>query len=217
MEAFDSHAVLFDIIKSRRSVRCFKENDHIDEQSLYKILEAARHAPSARNLQPIEFVLLNDEAQKAQIAVACRQNQPKIAPISVLVAGNLEIAGKVGEVSSHDTTTKEKGEKMFIFMDAAAAIQNMLLTATSLGIDSLWISSFDETEISKIVNLPESHIPLAVLSFGHRSKSPFAPPKLEIQDRLHHNFFKKRERDLAYLETCRLINEPHGEYNDKKT
>lgn len=210
-ERIASHEQLFELIRKRRSVRFFQQNDVISDHSLSLILEAARHAPSARNLQPLEFIILKDEKQKEKIAKACRQDQPKLTPLSLLVVGNLEIAGKVGEISSHDTTTREKGEKMFIYMDAAAAIQNMLLAATSLGIDSLWISSFDETEITKAAKIPKSHIPLAVISFGHRARQPFAPPKLGVESRTHYDFFSKKEADLSYLETCRQINEPNGE------
>ncbi len=210
-KAMASYKLLSELIRKRRSVRSFQQNDVISRHSLGLILEAAKHAPSARNLQPLEFIILKDEKQKERIADACRQNQPKTAPLSILVVGNLELAGKVGEISSHDITTKEKGEKMFIYMDAAAAIQNMLLTATALDIDSLWMSSFDDATITKAANIPKSHIPLAVISFGHRSKQPFSPAKLNIGERTHYDYFSKKEADLAYLETCRQINEPNGE------
>ena len=200
-----------DAIKNRRSVRCFVEDDTISKDDINSILESAKFAPSAKNLQPIEYILIEDKEIKKELSIACRQNQPEKVPVVIAVIGNLNISKRLGKISTHDTTTEYKGTHIFIYMDAGAAIQNMLLTATSLGIDSLWISSFDEKEIYRILKLPEDYIPLAILCFGHRLKPPFAPSKRDIKDRLFINHFENKPQDTSYLEECKLINEEKGE------
>ena len=105
---------------------------------------------------------------------------------------------------------------MFIYMDAAAAIENMLLTATSLGIDSLWISSFKDKQISELFKLPEKLIPLALICLGQRIKPPFNPPKRELRERIYLNKFEERHKDFSYLEMCKKINEENGEYSNNK-
>jgi len=209
---------LNEIIKNRRSVRFFKEKDDIiSDEDTRLILESARWAPSAKNLQPLEYILIKDDKIKKELSVACRQNQPEKVPLVIAVVGNLNISRKIGKISTHDTTTEYKGTNIFVYMDAGAAIQNMLLTATSKNIDSLWISSFDEKEIYRILNLPEEYIPLAVLCFGHRGKPPFSPKKRTIDERLYINKMDKEYKpDLSYLEECRLINEERGELGKYK-
>ena len=200
-----------EVIKRRKSVRCFKQNDSISKEDLDLILESAKYAPSARNLQPIEYIIIKDPQKKDEFSKICRQNQPSNAPLVIGVVGNLNISKKLGRISSHDVTTEYKGTHIFIYMDAAAAIQNMLLTSTSLGIDSLWISSFDEKETYRILDLPEDYIPLAILCFGHRLKEPFSPKKRSIENRLYFDSFRSKKQDLSYLEQCKLINEAKGE------
>ncbi|MBT7903315.1 NTP transferase domain-containing protein [Candidatus Woesearchaeota archaeon] len=200
----------------RRSIRMFKENDYINKQQIMTLLEAARWAPSAKNIQALEFIIIDDIDIKEKLSVYCQQIQPKVCPTSILVIGDLELAGRVGEISTHSCTTKERGQNMFIYMDAAAAIQNMLLTATALNIDSLWISSFNDKKIIDLFNLHSNWVPLALICLGHRTKPPFNPPKRSISERIYLNKFEERNKDFSYLEICKKINEENGEYIDAK-
>jgi len=199
-------------VRERRSVRFFKEKDTISEKNIATILEAARHAPSAKNMQPLEYIVITDQEIKDGLAEYCQQPQPKICPVSVVVVGDLELAGLVGEISTHTHTTKEKGQYMFLYMDAAAAIENMLLTATSLNIDSLWISSLEAEQIGGLLRLPLHMVPVAAVCLGHRTKPPFTPKKRDLKERLHFNEYRLKEKDMSYLEDCKMINEEHGEY-----
>lgn len=196
----------------RRSIRVFKENDHISKKDVMTIIEAARWAPSAKNLQPLEYLIVDNPNLKEKLAEYCQQIQPKVCPVSIIVIGDLELAGLVGKISTHSLTTKERGQHMFIYMDSAAAIQNMLLTATSLGIDSLWIGSFSDKKIVELFRLPSNWMPLSVICLGHRVKAPFNPPKRDIRERIYLNKFEERHKDFSYLEICKKINEENGEY-----
>lgn len=203
-------------VLTRRSVRSFKENDSINRKDVMTILEAVRWAPSAKNLQPLEYIIVDDPILKGKLAEYCEQIQPAVCPVCILVVGDLYLAGLVGKLSSHQCTTKERGQHMFIYMDAAAAIENLLLTATSLSIDSLWISSFKDKKIAELFDLPAKFIPLAVICLGHRNKPPFSPPKRELRERIYLNKFEERHKDFSYLEICKKINEENGEYADNK-
>jgi nitroreductase len=202
---------IIDAIKTRKSVRCFKKNDAISKADILSILDSAKWAPSAKNLQPVEFIVIEDGPIKEALSVACHQNQPKQVPVVIAVIGNLNISRKMNKISTHNKTTNYKATNIFIYMDAAAAIQNMLLTATSLGIDSLWIGSFDEKMVRQVIKLPAHYTPLAIVCFGHRLASPFAPRKREIRERLYINYFENKVQDMSYLEQCKLINEKRGE------
>ena len=203
-------------ILARRSVRFFKENDFIAKKDIMTILEAARWAPSAKNLQPLEYIICDDQKIKEKLAIYCQQIQPKVVPVCIVVIGDLEVSGMVGQISTHSTTTKERALRMFIYMDAAAAIENILLTATSLGMDSLWISSFQDEKIAELFNLSNRFEPLAVICLGHRTEPPFNPPKRDLRERIYFNKFEERNKDFSYLEICKQINEEEGEYKGEE-
>lgn len=203
------------VIKSRRSIRFFKNPDAISKKEIDAILNSAQYAPSAKNLQPIEFIVINDKNIKSKIAIACQQKQPEKAPVLIAIIGNKTLAGRVGKISTHSITTKEKGQNIFIYLDAGACIQNMLLMATEMDIDTLWISSFDINTISHLLSLPGNYIPIAILCVGHRSRDPLNPRKVPIEERTHFNKFDKEKRNWAYIEDCKKVNEIRGEYSEK--
>jgi nitroreductase len=198
--------VLMDLVKKRRSCRFFKQGCEVPEDDIKTILEAARWAPSARNLQPVEFIVVRDPERRKRISEFSRQNQPTDSQVSIIVIGDLKRAKTVGDISTHDTTTNIKGIKMFIYMDAAAAIQNMLLMAEALGYDSLWIASFDEDGLEDYLDLPARFIPVSVICIGKRSKDIVVPPKRTLDTRVHSEEWKPKEQDETYLGFCKQIN-----------
>ena len=202
---------IIEILKKRRSVRFFDSSFKVSDKQIKLILESARWVPSARNLQPLEFIQVTDPNIKSKLNKICRQNAPELASVLIALVGNISIVNKIGKISTHDVTTESKGRCMFLYLDAGAAIQNMLLTATSLDLDSLWISSFDEKGFYKVFNLPENYVPLAIVCIGKQKMSPFSPSKRSIKERLHMNIFEEKDADLSYLEECKIINEEFGE------
>src|SRR3989344_9669689 len=73
-------------------------------------------------------------------------------------------------------------------MFSAAAAENMLLTAHSLGLGSCWVGAFDEEEIRRICNLPEHVNVQGIITIGYADENPQAPPKYRIE---HVMFFEK--------------------------
>jgi len=199
---------LLELIKDRRSIRSFKETKGISKRMLDEILEAAKWAPSARNLQPLEFIIVRDKKIRLELARACSQEQPITGEFCLVVVGDEMRAAKVGEVSPHDITTAEKGLTNFLYQDAAAATQNMILLAYSMGIDSLWISSFDEPAVRRILEISSNFRPINIIVFGYRQKGAGVPPKRHIKDRLHHEKFKTLKHDESYLEFSKILNSP---------
>jgi nitroreductase len=194
------------IIENRRSIRDFKEDFTVSKEDIQRILLSANLAPSARNLHPLEYIIVTEPELKYKLAKACRQKQPSQVSTNIIVIGDMELAGKIGEISPHDVTTKEKGISRFVYMDAAVAIENILLTATSLEIDSLFIGSFDDAEMCSLFDLPQGFIPIAVICLGKRKKDPGNILRREIQDRIHINKFSSKKHDFSYLEYGGKIN-----------
>ena len=197
---------LMDMIKRRRSCRFFNPAADVPDRDLDLILEAAMWAPSARNLQPIEFVVVRDKTMRDKLSDFARQRQPSDSQVSIIVLGDLKRARAVGDISHHDTTTPIKGLKMFLYMDASAAIQNMLLMAEALGHSSLWIASFDEDALEECLKLPDRFIALSIICIGSNAKDIVVPPKRSLKSRVHQEAWKPMDQDESHMEFCKDIN-----------
>ena len=197
---------VMNVIRKRRSCRFFEPGQDVPEKDLMLILEAARWAPSARNLQPLEFVIFRDLEGKKMLSKFARQNQPTDAPVSIVVVGDLKRARDVGDISPHDTTTSIKGLKMFLYMDASAAIENMLLMAESLGYNTLWIAAFDEDGLEDYLKLPARYIPVSIICVGKASKEIVVPPKRSLESRLHFESWGPIKQDESHLSFSKRIN-----------
>lgn len=202
---------LITCIKSRCSIRSFIPDYYISDEDINKLLDAAKHSPSARNIQPIEFIVVRDKKTLKALCEPCQQKQTAEVSVAIVIIGDILLARKVSKLSSHSATTAEKGDGVFLYMDTAAATQNILLAATALGIDSLWISSFHEKLVADLLTIPETYKPLVIIPLGKRKNEPFCPPKRSISERIHINAFESISHDYSYLEISKMINEVNGE------
>jgi nitroreductase len=197
---------LLELIKKRRTCRFFRKGDELPDEDIKVILEAARWAPSARNLQPLEFIIVRDRGRRLKLAEFARQRQPEDAPVSIIVVGDLKRARAVGDISPHDTTTPIKGVKMFLYMDASAAIQNMLLMAESLGYCTLWIASFDDDGLDEYLRLPERFTTVSIVCIGHRDREITVPPKRTLESRTHREAWEPKDQDESHIGFSKKIN-----------
>ncbi len=143
-----------DAIFVRRSVRKFT-TEKVLPPALDYMLKAAMAAPSAGNQQPWEFVVIDDRAVLDKIpSVHPYAEMLKQSPLAILVCGDL-------------TREKRKG---FWIQDCAAATQNLLLAATTLGLGSVWLGVYpreDRVEgLRALLNLPEHIVPFALVPVG---------------------------------------------------
>jgi len=171
---------IFEAIKTRRSIRRFKEVE-IPEEDLKKILEAAIWAPSAGNLQPWEFIVVKDKKIKERLAeAALGQMWMTTAPVIVVVCANLErSASRYGE----------RGRNLYAIQDTAAAIENMLLAAHALGYGACWVGAFDEEEVRRILNIPHGIRPVALIPMGRPAEEPSVPYRRSLKDIVHKDVF----------------------------
>ncbi len=195
---------LVKLLKGRRSIRAFR-GDSLSKDVVLEILDAARWAPSARNAQPVEYVIVTDISSRRQLAEAARQPQPVDAPISIVVVVDLLKSAKVGELSPKDASTIERAITLYAHLDAAAAIQNILLASTALGIGSLWISGFDESGVRQTINLPKAYKPIAIIVLGFPKRMVDPPVRRSFEDIISWETFQDRPKDDSYLRFGRSI------------
>lgn len=165
---------LNEAILKRRSIRKFNDKI-IDDQIVDYLLHSAMAAPSARNKRPWEFYVVRNDMmmnQVREIATYLNYN----ATLMILVCGNLE--------NSITKTTDD-----FWIQDCSAAIENILLSSTELGIGTVWCGVFPNREkcekFARIFNLPENTIPLGLIQMGYTdeeflARSQYEPNKVHF-------------------------------------
>ena len=162
-----------------------------------ELLEAARSAPSSANCQPVRYILVDNEEMAKQIFpelawagyVQPRRNPPAggepVAYIVVLVDGESATSAGLGSV------------------DAAAAIENIMLAAWSKGIGSCWIGSVKRENAKKILSIPDEIKIDSIVALGYPDEEPLMEDAegegikyyLDDKDRLH--VTKRRLKNIA--------------------
>ena len=153
---------LLQIFFSRRSVRRYQDRE-IPEETLKDLLEAAMAAPSAVARDPWHFIVIRERETMERIADLLPNGQMlRHAAAAVVVCGDIEKA--------HDR------EESYMLQDCSAAIENILLAATALGLGSCWLGVHPRTAriegVRALFNLPERVIPVAGISLGWPEKNP---------------------------------------------
>ena len=166
-------------IKGRRSIRAFKPRD-IPEVTVEKIIDAARYAPSAGNIQPWEFVVARKPDTKKKLAQAAHQSFIEEAPVVIAVC-----ADEKRSLSGYGN----RGETLFCIQDTAAATQNILLTAYSLGLGTCWIGAFNEKEAKEALKTPKGMRPVAIIPVGYPNKTPSQRGRRPLNQMVHHEKF----------------------------
>jgi nitroreductase len=125
---------LYELILSRRSIRQFKP-EPVSKEILEKLVNAARLAPSASNLQPLEFIVVDKDELRKKL-FPCLKWARYIAPEGDPKQGHEPVAYIVVLVNLQ---VRDKGYEC----DVGAAAENMILTAWEEGIGSCWLHSVE--------------------------------------------------------------------------
>ena len=158
------------VIRERKATRLFSDKK-LEKDKLDKILEAGRIAPTAKNIQPFKIYIIESEEglKKLDKATPCRYK----APVVLLICGEPE---KSYNKNGHPTYE----------MDSSIVTTHMMLEATNLGVDNIWIEMFDEEKIIKEFDIPSNLKPVCLLPLGYKSKicppSPFHKIRKNISD-----------------------------------
>jgi len=158
---------VFEAILKRRSVRDFEKKE-IPKEKIEKLKEALIWAPSAGNLQARKFYFVfNEEIKKKLAKAALNQNFIAKAPLVIVGCCDLEKISWYGE----------RGKNLYTICDVSAAIENLMLVATSEELGTCWVGAFDEKEVSKILNLPKNERPIVIVPVGFPKEIPPSPER----------------------------------------
>jgi nitroreductase len=146
-----------DVLNNRCSVREFLPKK-VEWDKITKVLDAGVKAPNSGNIQSWKFVIVTNQDTIKKIAEATRQYW--VATSNALIV-----------VAEDTIKTKrfygERGIEFYGIQNCAAAVQNMLLEATNLGLGSCWVSAFDEVQMKTILSVPDDIRVHAIVVIGY--------------------------------------------------
>lgn len=172
----DTVGAVFSAIKSRHSTRLYNKRD-VSDGMILKLMEAARHAPSVGNYQPWEFIIVKSSDIRKHIVDGCyNQEWMLTAPVFIVVCTNIKIATAI---------YGDRGLMLYGTQSTAAAIENILLAAESMGLASCWVGAFSETVVSGAVECPDHIRPCAIITLGYEDFKPSATPRQPIEEFVH--------------------------------
>ncbi len=162
---------VLEIIRRRRSVRKYKE-DPIPEDVLFRVLEAARLAPSGKNLQPWKFIIVRDKLLKEKLAEASIQQYFMAkAPVVIVACGFPE------------ECYSRMGRYMKSWpVDVAIALEHLILQAEEENLGTCWIGAFEEKEVKSILGIPKEVKVLALTPLGYPEVKPSSRRRKSLEE-----------------------------------
>ena len=143
-----------ELASKRFSVRSFEDRP-VEDEKVLKVLEAGRLAPSACNFQPWVFVVVRDPKARQTLKAAYGKDWFVNAPVVIAVCCDRTRAW-----------IRNDGTK-YGAVDAAIAMDHMILQATELGLGTCWIGAFSEEEARKALGLPFNIEPVLLTPLGY--------------------------------------------------
>jgi len=169
---------VIEAIEKRRSVRVYQDMS-IPEEKLRRILEAARLAPSARNCQDYQLVVVKNEKIRKKIASeATSESFIGAAPVIVVTVALDPEYIMPGGLPAHP-------------IDIAIAVDHMTLVAVEEGLGSCWIGAFKQGRIKEILGIPDRYRVVVLLSLGYPAESPGRKLRKPLKEIISYDCFSK--------------------------
>jgi nitroreductase len=150
----------WDAIRARRNVRQFT-NDPLPDGDVDRILEAGRRAPSSRNWQPWDFILVTERDQLRRLSGVWRA--------AAHVADAQAAIALVGPIVT------QQRQRDWLWFDLGQATMSMMLAAADRGIGTGHAAVEDQPLARQILGHPADHECLAIFSLGYPRDRPLAP------------------------------------------
>jgi len=146
---------VLEAIRSRYSCRAYQEKD-IEREKLEQLFEAARLAPSAKNMQDWRFVVVTEKKTREQVAECT--NRPEVfkkAGVIIAACSNTDYVMRCGQAAGP--------------IDVAIALEHICLQATQLGLQTCWIGSFEPEKVKTILGIPDDINVIELMTVGYPS------------------------------------------------
>lgn len=196
---------LLKVIQSRRSIRKFKSTE-VPDSVIRDLLESARLAPSGSNLQATRFVVIRSPMERmkikectplsfvaeAPVVIACCIDEAALDTSMARYRELMAVQAFAGTPLADNEDLIEASVKRqramdpsamraYLALNAAIAIQHIVLRAVDLGLGSCWIMFFDAKKTKKMLELEDRYNVVALLPIGYADQSPEARPRLPLE------------------------------------
>lgn len=169
---------VIDAIRMRRSVRSFRPQP-IPDDAMRALTEALHSAPSACNFQPWRFILVDDSNLRMALARAAHQ-QMFIAEAPLVVVTCVRPAEAYDRMGGYWNSCD---------LDAANAVDHMMLAATEKGLGSCWIGSFEEAAVKGVLSIPDDVKVAAIVPVGYPAREDMLRPLQENERKPREEIF----------------------------
>ena len=160
----------FDILEKRYSMRGFEVKE-VEKENLYKILEAARLAPTGVNFQPFKVVVIDVKKNKNALKRLYPADWFVEAPIVLAVVASRE-----------KSWTRNFDGWNIAEIDATIVMTHMILAATDQGLDTCFIGAFNPDEAVKFLDLDDEWIPVLFTPLGYGNAGPRDTPRKSLDE-----------------------------------
>ncbi len=164
---------IFQVIRDRRSIRKYKDIP-VEREKIDQVLDAARLAPSWKNLQCWRFLVLTAPEKKEALLSAFGEDNPGKkaflqAPVAIVVCA---------DPSESDLN---HGIEYFV-ADVAIAFEHICLAAHALGLGTCWMGMFDEADMKVKLGIPDTVRVVGVTPLGYPDQEPKPRPRKELSE-----------------------------------
>ncbi len=151
------------IIRGRRSIRRFK-GKQVPLDILLRLIDAARWAPSSKNRQPWEFIVVRDR-EKIE-AIARIKGEEWIVGASAIIVG----------------VSDPMRSPVYHMSDTAMAMHNMELLAHEIGLGTCWIGIYENDKVKRMLKIPKNKILVGAIAVGFPDERPPPRPRRSVEE-----------------------------------
>ncbi len=201
----------YELVVNRRSIRGYQKDKDVPDETIRKILENARWAPSGGNGQPWEFIVVRDQEMRNKIADLFLKQQEHKREMEIAVRGEARMTGagfrhapvhiivlgdpRVSE--SYPVRTREEKSDSHFYSGLANATLLIHLAATSLGLGSQYVSDasspYMATMLKVLLGVPEPLKVYHLIPIGYPA-GPVAPrPRRELDEIIHYDKYDSKK------------------------
>jgi len=159
---------VLEAIRKRYSCRSYQTRP-IEQDKLNQVFEAARLAPSAKNMQDWRFVVVTDKETKHKVAEAASGQM------------FLEKAGAIIVACSNSEHVMRCGQAIGP-IDVAFALEHISLQAVDLGLATCWIGSFEPEKVKAILGIPSDINMIELMGLGYPADEPKEPSRVPVDE-----------------------------------
>jgi nitroreductase len=164
---------IYEVIEARRSIRRYKP-DPVEEEKITRVLNAARLAPSWKNLQCWRFVVISSEHGKAGLLAAFDDTNPgkkaiTAAPVMIVLCADPRVSGKVGD-------------KEYYLVDSGITMEHLMLAARAEGLGTCWLGEFNENAVKSVLEIPQQWRVVGLTPLGYPDQDPRPRPRKTMEE-----------------------------------